>query len=430
MGSRRRHEEDRDWNAEEAVGEWGSRMANVMHSLETGQYVPDTGWYEMGLQAKLTIGQPGDKYEQEADRVARQVVQQINSPLIVEEEVLGTPQQEIQRKALTGATLAPQNLEGSIKEARGRGKPLEERIRIPLEQSMGADFRGVRVHTDAQSDLMNKSIQAKAFTTGQDVFFRQGEYQPGTRGGQELIAHELTHVQQQRRLGSPYGPRYIRDAQGNRKTGGGGGKEKQEKKMIEMQSNGKGVYRDNIGLIETGGRVKLSRMLAPNRALLGAGARIGLKTVKGTLTGHSGSSDDVDKNLIRDETQVAMYNILKSYKKRMTGEDGKTYVRDGTDCAEPHAYSQYVKAIPELVKFYAEKGWNIEEIRSKLIDVQYDEKAAYKGEKAHELPYCHVCQNWINKDGKVKGVMRQLLLQSIDREYESWLTDKSLQAKP
>ncbi|NEQ63043.1 MAG: hypothetical protein F6K53_39070, partial [Moorea sp. SIO4A1] len=53
MGSRRRLDaEDRDWNAEEAVGEWGSRMANVMHSLETGQYVPDTGWYEMGLQAK------------------------------------------------------------------------------------------------------------------------------------------------------------------------------------------------------------------------------------------------------------------------------------------------------------------------------------------------------------------------------------------
>ncbi|WP_202799217.1 MULTISPECIES: DUF4157 domain-containing protein [Moorena] len=197
MGSRRRHEEDRDWNAEEAVGEWGSRMANVMHSLETGQYVPDTGWYEIGLQAKLTIGQPGDKYEQEADRVARQVVQQINSPRIIEEEELGRPKQEIQRKGLTGGTLAPQNFEGSIKEARGRGKPLSDKIRKPLEQAMGADFSGVRVHTDAQSDQLNQSIQAKAFTTGQDVFFRQGAYQPKSRGGQELIAHELTHVVQQ-----------------------------------------------------------------------------------------------------------------------------------------------------------------------------------------------------------------------------------------
>ncbi|NEO45319.1 MAG: DUF4157 domain-containing protein [Moorea sp. SIO4A3] len=175
-------------------------MANVMHSLETGQYVPDTGWYEMGLQAKLTIGLPGDKYEQEADRVARQVVQQINSPQKGnnEGEVKGKPQHEIQRKALTGGIKAPINLEGGIKEARGRGKPLSETIRHPLEQAMGADFSGVRVHTDARADQLNKSIQAKAFTTGQDVFFRQGEYQPGSRGGQELIAHELTHVRQQR----------------------------------------------------------------------------------------------------------------------------------------------------------------------------------------------------------------------------------------
>ena len=53
------------------------------------------------------------------------------------------------------------------------------------------------MHTDAQSDQLNRSIQAKAFTTGQDVFFRQGAYVPGSSSGQELIAHELTHVVQQ-----------------------------------------------------------------------------------------------------------------------------------------------------------------------------------------------------------------------------------------
>jgi hypothetical protein len=62
---------------------------------------------------------------------------------------------------------------------------------------MGADFSGVKVHTDSQSDQLNKSIQAKAFTTGQDVFFRQGAYNPSSKSGQELIAHELTHVIQQ-----------------------------------------------------------------------------------------------------------------------------------------------------------------------------------------------------------------------------------------
>jgi hypothetical protein len=63
--------------------------------------------------------------------------------------------------------------------------------------AMGADFSGVTVHTDTQSDQLNRSVQAKAFTTGQDIFFRQGAYQPSSRSGQELIAHELTHVVQQ-----------------------------------------------------------------------------------------------------------------------------------------------------------------------------------------------------------------------------------------
>jgi hypothetical protein len=66
-----------------------------------------------------------------------------------------------------------------------------------MGQAMGADFSGVTIHTDSQSDQLNRSIQAKAFTTGQDIFFRQGAYQPGGRDGQELIAHELTHVVQQ-----------------------------------------------------------------------------------------------------------------------------------------------------------------------------------------------------------------------------------------
>jgi hypothetical protein len=69
-----------------------------------------------------------------------------------------------------------------------------------MERAFGADFGGVRVHTGAQADGLARSIQAKAFTTGQDVYFRQGAYEPGSRGGQELIAHELTHVGQQIRL--------------------------------------------------------------------------------------------------------------------------------------------------------------------------------------------------------------------------------------
>jgi hypothetical protein len=66
-----------------------------------------------------------------------------------------------------------------------------------MGQVMGADFSGVKVHTDTQSDQLNQSIQARAFTTKQDIFFRKGAYDPSSPGGQELIAHELTHVMQQ-----------------------------------------------------------------------------------------------------------------------------------------------------------------------------------------------------------------------------------------
>jgi len=78
-----------------------------------------------------------------------------------------------------------------------------------MEGAFGADFSGVRVHTDRTSDQLNQSIQAKAFTTGQDVFFRQGAYEPGSRGGQELLAHELTHVEQQNRGQISETPRLV-----------------------------------------------------------------------------------------------------------------------------------------------------------------------------------------------------------------------------
>jgi hypothetical protein len=103
----------------------------------------------------------------------------------------------VQRRENLGGGEASPDLESSIQSARGGGKSLDVNLQTKMGQAMGADFSGVKVHTDSQSDQLNQSIQAKAFTTGQDVFFRQGAYEPSSRGGQELIAHELTHVVQQ-----------------------------------------------------------------------------------------------------------------------------------------------------------------------------------------------------------------------------------------
>ena len=148
------------------------------------------------VQAKLEIGEVGDKYEQEADRVASQVVSQINNPVQKKLQRLSESKVIQRKEAIAGGT-ASADLESSIQSARGSGQSLDANLQQSMGQAMGADFSGVKVHTDSQSDQLNKSIQAKAFTTGQDVFFRQGAYEPSSRGGQELIAHELTHVVQQ-----------------------------------------------------------------------------------------------------------------------------------------------------------------------------------------------------------------------------------------
>ncbi|MBW4668245.1 MAG: DUF4157 domain-containing protein [Cyanomargarita calcarea GSE-NOS-MK-12-04C] len=178
----------------------GNRAATQLIAGRSGQRV----------QAKLTIGEPGDKYEQEADRVAAEVVQQMNAPASPQASQSESVQQQereddelmmspmVQCQADGGMAATP-DLEASINQARGSGQPLTDNIREPMEQAFGADFSDVKVHTDSQSHQLNQSIQARAFTTGQDVFFRQGEYNPGSRSGQELIAHELTHVVQQNR---------------------------------------------------------------------------------------------------------------------------------------------------------------------------------------------------------------------------------------
>lgn len=157
------------------------------------------------IQAKLTIGQPGDKYEQEADRVAANVVNQINSPKPVQQQddiqrhVLDNTERQLplQRRGTVPVGPTTDEFETNLNSARSGGNTLAPKVQTQMGAAMGADFSGVKVHTDTQADQLNRSIQAKAFTTGQDVFFRQGAYQPESREGQELIAHELTHVVQQ-----------------------------------------------------------------------------------------------------------------------------------------------------------------------------------------------------------------------------------------
>jgi hypothetical protein len=189
------------------------------------------------IPPQRTIGAPGDKDKQEADRVPSQVVNQIHiptfqqsepsqavqrqeepdeelqakpsisdvqrSPLPTQVQLEAKPEEKLQTKSILqgqeaiGGGQASTDLESSINDAREGGTSLEADLQQAMGQAMGADFSGVKVHTDSQADQLNQSIQARAFMPGQDGCFQQGEYQPGSRGRQKLIAHELTHVVQQ-----------------------------------------------------------------------------------------------------------------------------------------------------------------------------------------------------------------------------------------
>jgi hypothetical protein len=87
--------------------------------------------------------------------------------------------------------------ESRINSQRGGGQQLNEGMQKKMGTGTGHDFSNVRVHTSPEADGLNRQLGAKAFTTGNDIFFRQGQYDPNSSGGQELLAHEMTHVVQQ-----------------------------------------------------------------------------------------------------------------------------------------------------------------------------------------------------------------------------------------
>ena len=155
------------------------------------------------VQAKLTVGSAGDKYEQEADRIAKELVASSSPPNSEAVQRQGEEEEELQMKPQLEQRVGAEGggvdreFEQSIQQARGHGQPLPDEVRSSIGGALGADLSEVRVHTGSESDALNDSVSARAFTTGQDVFFAEGEYDPGSAAGREILAHELVQVVQQ-----------------------------------------------------------------------------------------------------------------------------------------------------------------------------------------------------------------------------------------
>ncbi|MEH2064826.1 MAG: DUF4157 domain-containing protein [Nostoc sp.] len=182
-------------------------------------------------QAKLTVGEPGDKYEQEADWVANQVMRmtypptpnfqrqveeeeteeiqtkplaETITPLVQRQEMLAEEkliqakcetceQEEPIQRAADGVSQVQPDLENRLNASQGGGSALPDEVRSFMEPRLGADFQQVRVHTDSEAVQMNKELKAQAFTYGSDIYFGSGK----SPEKNDLTAHELTHVVQQ-----------------------------------------------------------------------------------------------------------------------------------------------------------------------------------------------------------------------------------------
>lgn len=148
----------------------------------------------MAIQKKsLQVSNPGDADEQEADTVARKVMSGESV------QIHGTGS-TINRKG-EGAFETTPEFQTRLESSKGSGQSLDKVMRKEMESKMGADFSHVKIHTGGEAHAMNVGVNAKAFAHGNDIYFKQGEYNPQTGGGKELLAHELAHTVQQRNNG-------------------------------------------------------------------------------------------------------------------------------------------------------------------------------------------------------------------------------------
>jgi len=145
----------------------------------------------LGLQTKLKVNEPGDIYEQEADRIADQVLASRTHPSV------GDARPRIQRfsaqpTAQTGTT--PASVDQVLASP---GMPLEPALRQDMEQHFGHDFSQVRLHFGSTAEQSAQDVNANAYTVGHNIVFGAGRFARGTQQGRSLLTHELTHVVQQ-----------------------------------------------------------------------------------------------------------------------------------------------------------------------------------------------------------------------------------------
>lgn len=162
------------------------------------------------FQPKLTINQPNDEYEQEADATADKIMRMPNT--VTSEHLFFKPvntslarkcahceeeEREAQRKEVNNNSISASSETENYIHSLSGGRALPEKERSFFEPRMGYNFSDVKVHTDSIAAKSAQSINALAYTTGNHIVFNEGQYMPDSDSGKRLLGHELTHVVQQ-----------------------------------------------------------------------------------------------------------------------------------------------------------------------------------------------------------------------------------------
>lgn len=151
------------------------------------------------LQHKLDKTQTASINTSSAKPLLQNKAEEENVQQKKEEEKQGKEEDKKIQKSTAGAVNPSDNsnLESNLNSSKGGGSPLSGKVKTEMESGIGADFSNVRIHNDANAVQMNKQLGAQAFATGNNIYFNEGKYNPNSKDGKHLLAHELTHTVQQ-----------------------------------------------------------------------------------------------------------------------------------------------------------------------------------------------------------------------------------------
>ncbi|MEH1977657.1 MAG: DUF4157 domain-containing protein [Nostoc sp.] len=329
----------------------GSNFANIPISRADAplqEARPDT---PTSVQEKLTIGQPGDQFELEADVMARKVM----SMSAVEQPELGTPEQThlqvrskplaaeitpfVQHKAMPQSDRGLQgagDFESRLRRSKGGGSPLPKGVQAFMEPRYGADVSDVRVHTGSEAMQMNQGIGALAFTHGKHIYYGAGQ----SPRNDELTAHELAHTFQQSGSAVQRSPQLLEKVRQHPTA----------KPASPLAAN---------GAIQEKGEIKSKMMLEKD-----------LPTFKTSPYGDLGQGNVIQKSPAKNENKE--HNPQSSGQNQQNQEAQKEVQKEQEDPQMYETVIQFEKRLEDNSKEYEKLHSELEELEKRVLSTDTD----------------------------------------------------------